>query len=315
MSLQYIRAVAALLVVLWHTGWTRSVLGQSGVDLFFVVSGFVMMLVSRRERSPIRFGVARLMRIVPLYWAVTLVAACVVQSSRTKIASSLLFWPTNLFPVVIQGWSLNLEMTYYAMFAIALLWSRRWRVPILALQLILVCIVLPALFSASKPLQIWSNPLAFEFLTGAGLYAVWMRGAVPIGWKAWLVVMAGCAVLAATHFLGGAPEGWLRVVAWGMPALAIVMGSLGIERSGQLPRVPLLGRLGEASYSIYLTHILVLSLVGGLLRHLWAPFAVLLAIPLTCAVGWAVYLGFEQPILKLSKRLLRPRWASQAVVS
>ena len=310
-SLQYIRAIGAILVVLSHTGWTGLVIGQSGVDLFFVVSGFVMMLVSGRERSPIRFVLSRWARIVPLYWAVTLLIACIASVPTPKLVASLLFWPASPFPVVIQGWSLDLEMAYYAFLAVSLLGPRRWRVQILAAEMFILCVVLPALLPHSEPVHLWSNPLAFEFLTGAALYGAWVRGAVPTGGRAWLVVIAGAAALVATHFLGDAPEGWVRVVAWGMPALAIVMGSLGIERGGQLPRVALLERLGEASYSIYLTHLIALGFVAGLLGQLWTPVAAAVVISFTCAVGWAVYRYAERPLDRLFKRMLRAVWTDQ----
>ncbi len=315
MSLQYIRAVGAIMVVLWHTGWTRSFVGQSGVDLFFIVSGFVMMLVSGRERSPLRFAVSRWTRIVPLYWAVTFVAAFLDHPPATKLITSLLFWPASPYPVVIQGWSLNLEMAYYALFAVALVGPIRWRVPILAVAIGVLCVVLPVLLPPSRPLQALSDPLAVEFLAGAALYVAWVRGAVPAGAGAWLLLLAGGLALGATHFLGGGAEGWFRVAAWGIPALAIVTGCLGIERSGHLPRLPLLGALGEASYSIYLTHVVAMSFVAGPLHRLWAPIAVSIALPYTCAIGWAVYRGFELPLHHLSKRTIRSIWVKDLTPS
>ncbi len=97
-----------------------------------------------------------------------------------------------------------------------------------------------------------------------------------------------------------------------MPALAIVMGSLGLEQSGQLPRIALLERLGEASYSIYLTHLVALGFVAGPLRQLWAPLAVAIVVPWTCVVGWAVYRGFEKPFDRLSKTIMRMLWPKPA---
>lgn len=308
MSIQYIRALAAVAVVVWHTGWARTVLGQSGVDAFFVVSGFIMMLVSGRENSPGKFGLSRLLRIVPLYWAVTLVVAWLDGPSGSFLASSLLFWPDRIFPVVIQGWSLNLEMMYYLLFALSLLAPSRLRVPVLAGQMIVLCVVLPALFQLSRPLSAWSDPLAFEFLAGTVLFVLWQREWLPVGAAAWVMLSAGVATLASTHLLGGAPAGWLRVAFWGVPAVAIVAGGLGIEASGQLPQSRLLGALGEASYAIYLTHNVVRYYVAGPLFHLWAPVAVAVVVVVACAIGWVVHRGFELPMHRAAKRAVAFVW-------
>lgn len=303
-SIQYVRAIAALVVIVWHTGWSRTVLGQSGVDLFFVVSGFVMMLVSGREGSPASFGMARLSRIAPLYWGVTLLIALIDHAPVQKIMTSLLFWPDGRFPIVIQGWSLNLEMSYYVMFASTLLAPVRWRVPILCAEMLIVCVVLPVIAPSSKVIAAWASPQAFEFLAGTGLYLLWQRQRLPIGWTAWLIGMLGVGALMSTHLLGGAPEGWMRVGLWGVPTLVIVGAGLGIERGGQLPHSKLLEKLGEASYSIYLTHFLVIRSIGGVLVALWAPVAVSLAILLSCLLGLAVHQLFERPVYRWSSGVL-----------
>lgn len=303
-SIQYVRAIAAFAVIVWHTGWARTVLGQSGVDLFFVVSGFVMMLVSGRESSPISFGMARFVRIAPLYWAVTLLIAVIDHAPIQKIVTSLLFWPDEQFPLVIQGWSLNLEMSYYALFASTLLAPVRWRVPMLFAEMLIVCVVLPMIAPSSKALATWANPQAFEFLAGAGLYLLWQRQHLPIGWMAWLIGAFGVGALMSTHLLGGAPEGWLRIGLWGVPAVVVVAAGLGIERARQLPRSRLLEKLGEASYSIYLTHFLLIRAIGGALVALWAPVAVSLMVVIACVLGTAVHQLFERPVHRWSSDIL-----------
>ncbi len=310
-SIQYIRALGALIVVVWHTGWSRSFLGQSGVDLFFVVSGFVMMLVSGRENSPARFMLARLLRVVPLYWAVTLGVAAILRPSAAELVQSLLFLPVGAFPVVIQGWSLNLEMSYYALFALSLLAPPRWRLAALAVAIGAMCGVLPLVAAPGGMVAAWANPMAVEFLAGAGLFALWQRGLVPAGVSAWAVGVVGAAVLLGTHALGGGLLGWPRVALWGLPAVAIVAAGLGIERAGQLPRLTLVGALGEASYAIYLTHLAVLWVIGPVLVSLWAPVAVAIAVVVTCVVGWAVHRAFERPMHRWTSAWVRRRWPAR----
>ncbi len=314
-SIQYIRAIASIAVVGWHTGWSYTILGQAGVDLFFVLSGFVMMLVSERENTPRRFGLARIARIVPLYWAVTIVVALVDETSSGRLITSLLFWPDGAFPLVIQGWSLNLEVMYYLIFALTLAAPARIRLRLLALGMLSICFVLPLAAPGREPLATWSSPLAFEFLAGACLYRVWRAGRVPSGAAAWAIGIAGAALLATSHLLDrgtGLPV-WTRLALWGVPALAIVAAGLGIERAGQLPRIPLLSILGDASYSIYLTHILAMSVVYEPLNTLWAPVALALGIAWACLVVCAVHFALDLPAYRMTRtwlKHLRPRRAN-----
>lgn len=315
-SIQYVRAIASVIVVGWHTGWSYTVLGQAGVDLFFVVSGFVMMLVSGRERSPGRFAVARLLRIVPLYWAVTLIVAFLDSSAAAKVVTSLSFWPDGGFPLVIQGWSLNLEMMYYLLFALALFGPSRLRVRLLVVEFVILCVVVPLVLPINEVVTAWANPIAIEFLAGACLYRLWQADYIPIGAAAWTMGIAGTVVLCMTHLLGGAPAGWPRVAFWGIPALAIVAAGLGIERAGQLPTIKILEELGEGSYSIYLTHLLALRFIAAPLYPLWAPVALALAAIWCCVAGYLVHRAIELPTYRLTAAWLRRYWPKRlALVS
>jgi len=173
-SIQVLRAVAAIGVVFTHAitrlstsfpGASEHALftglggqltvGDAGVDLFFVISGFIMLHVHRndfgRPGAPLRFMLRRILRIVPIYWLLTTLALVFLifapQLFTTHyrgiylpwIVGSYLFLPIappdwNATPVVGVGWTLNYEMFFYAVFAGALLLPRR-----LGLQLIFVC--------------------------------------------------------------------------------------------------------------------------------------------------------------------------------
>ena len=155
-SIQILRAVAALGVVALHVsheGATRLgarnplpdfSVGAAGVDLFFVISGFIMVYASdalfARAGAPAYFFTRRLARIVPLYWAATAAAVvCFVafryagaleQLSWQTFVASLLFvpWPRPdgaMLPVHMLGWTLNFEMFFYVVFALALMLTRR----------------------------------------------------------------------------------------------------------------------------------------------------------------------------------------------
>ena len=118
--------MAAFAVVAMHTGWTRSSLGAAGVDVFFVISGFIMVYVSRRETTPAGFLRARVARVVPLYWLVTMVTMALRHDAGpARLLCSLAFWPHAGFdgrddPVIIQGWTLNYEAFFYGLFSVIL---------------------------------------------------------------------------------------------------------------------------------------------------------------------------------------------------
>src|SRR4051812_41188007 len=132
LSIQYLRAVATLTVVAAHATASLFDFGEAAVSLFFVISGFVMVYVSRRETTPAAFLWARFVRVVPLYWAITLFVGLTYGSEATHLLLSLALWPHpgpagQGWPVVGQGWTLVFEVFFYVVFAATLLGSARIR--------------------------------------------------------------------------------------------------------------------------------------------------------------------------------------------
>src|SRR5262245_17640204 len=144
LEIQILRAVAALAVVVMHIGtelryWGKATIswtdvGNAGVDLFFVISGFIMVFIAwnrfGHRDAPVDFFARRLIRIVPLYWLVTTGYVLAGSFPTRRIVTSYLFVPdfsTNAapLPVVLQGWTLNFEMFFYLVLAVALLLPRR----------------------------------------------------------------------------------------------------------------------------------------------------------------------------------------------
>lgn len=299
LSIQYLRGLAAVAVVAHHTDRMPTGLGQAGVDVFFVISGFVMVHVSGREPSPMEFLRARVMRLVPLYWLVTLAAAAILGVIDTAhILLSLAFWPhlapDGLWaPVLWQGWSLNFEMQFYILFAATLLLPERRR--LLALTGMIATLagltVVASLIKGDTAFNFF--PIVLEFLAGTWLCRAWQRGwlqRLPAG----TLLTAGLALLLVqAQWLTPIP--W-RCLQWGVPALLVVAGSVGLEASGHLPAVPGFRVLGDASYSLYLTHTLLLASLHPIL----APLPAVVAIPggvLACvALGLLVHHLVERPL-------------------
>ncbi len=132
-SIQTLRALAALSVLFYHESSTKFTVGAVGVDIFFVISGFIMGTIGYRE-TPLDFMMKRIIRIVPLYWLVT-AAVCLVSlipgvfhqfsCDLPSLLQSLFFIPYvnqagHIEPLMVPGWTLNYEMFFYAVFAVGL---------------------------------------------------------------------------------------------------------------------------------------------------------------------------------------------------
>ena len=339
-SIQVLRAVAAIGVVFTHAitrlsttfpGASDHALftgaggqltaGDAGVDLFFVISGFIMLHVHRndfeRPRAPLRFMTRRILRIVPIYWFLTTVALAVlifapqVFTTHYKgiylpwIVGSYLFLPVappdwNATPVVGVGWTLNYEMFFYAVFAGALLFSRR-RGLLLIFQGFGCLVALGMVWKPSVPwLGLVTNWLLLDFLMGIAI-AWWMlsRGRLspaPIC----ALVSIGVACLAATIVWPPPEEGPVRFLLWGIPAACIVLGMSSVNipegRFGKLMSV-----LGDASYSIYLFQFFALPAWARAMRIAGAevfPFDanVLGLTVLVTASGYLCWLLLERPL-------------------
>ena len=335
-NVQALRALAALMVVFVHLEYFAERLvgdgalfawGHAGVDLFFVISGFIMVYTTAgRPVTSLGFIGQRLVRIVPLYWLVTLavfalalVAPQLMQATRAdgmELLKSLAFIPfekSNGFthPVAYVGWTLNYEMAFYALFAVALLATRR----AVGIGLLMAVLVAAALYGevfdpdATIP-EFYTEPIILEFALGMGLGMLW--GRLPQGGGLLLLPLALLfAVILAGPLLWPHAD---RAFAFGLPAAGIVLGALMLEKGERAAGSAWVQRLGDASYAIYLTHFFVtqaaikacemLGLEGGAL--VWAMLATLAAV---VAVGLAVHLLVEKPLA----RLLRGRRASPPI--
>jgi exopolysaccharide production protein ExoZ len=243
-----------------HTG-----VGQAGVDIFFVISGFVMVYVSR-DRTPLAFWRDRIRRIVPLYWFYTLLMALLAlvvpgllrtaEFDAEHLAQSLLFIPAYhptkewaVWPVLVQGWTLNYEMFFYAVFG-ALLTLRRL-VPALAVAFVALVAAGAILNPQGAVASVYTNPLLLEFLAGALIGRAYLAGLLPGRAGGW-----ACLGLALVIFALPLP----RIIGWGVPAALIVIAAVTLETGRANPHLRL---LGDASYSIYLSHTFTLGVIGA----------------------------------------------------
>ncbi len=335
-AIQALRGVAALAVVLYHArqelAWRHIPVplpdipaGAAGVDLFFVVSGFVMVHASRplfgEPRAIVTFLARRIARIVPLYWFFTFARVLHIAISNrhsvllndlpSHLFHSLSFIPAGIgtFPIVVQGWTLDFEMFFYLCFACCL--PLRAGAGLLTLCGGLIGLALLGGFGViDGPAAAICNPQLLEFV--GGVLIGWLHARrIRIGlFAAALAAAAAVAALLATAPVLDSLAPW-RGVVWGMPATAIVAGAT-LARGGARPAWPRpLLRLGDASYSLYLSHMLVFSMTAQLaLRVAVAnPLGALLylgsSIGLALCAGFAVHRWIEVPITRVCGSLLR----------
>jgi len=320
-SIQYLRGLAATGVVVFHACQRAGLdfgVGAAGVDLFFVISGFIMWVVSdARPLTPMGFVARRIERIVPLYWVVTLATAALaifvprafpnMQASLGHVLGSLFFVPHRdatgqIYPLIVPGWSLNYEMFFYAIFALALAMASRVRLVFMA-AVMLGLVAAGRLHASSSPAwQTYTDPMLLEFLAGVVLgFAYTRRASLPAP-LCLLLIAAGVAGYAATPLMSLHIADW-RILQWGLPALAIVTGAVLFERAGKVPYLRLPHFVGDASYSIYLAHGFAVSAVFRVLGQGRLPAAAEVAAATLCGLiaGAAVYLLVERPLLKLVK--------------
>jgi len=367
-SLQVLRGFAACAVVLHHalraltvklpdsldkagSAWAPSgafvELGAMGVDVFFILSGFLMVYIAEPyfagRRSPLHFLKQRLFRIWPLYAFVTafMCAQLAFEALQTGTLpfdltlarlGSFIFLPSFnenglLQPILGVGWTLNYEMYFYLLFAAILVSGPRFAV--LKLGVALATAFLVGLLLPPSAVGVFlSNPIVFEFLLGAlvaaGLTSKRFRPRYP---AAWISAGVGLALLFALTPDALTPNGWngSRVLYYGAPALLIFIGFLAFAPNMKWPHWIRL--IGDASYSIYLVHILVIYRVAfrifpvvepSALSQMSIVIAASAALVASIVAGLATYFLIERPVVSLlrkgsfdlnARRMLRGREA------
>jgi exopolysaccharide production protein ExoZ len=350
-NIQILRGIAALMVVVHHfTVMTRpysgtdSILryhyladvGASGVDIFFCISGFVMMMMvvanlqAEGGFRALDFMMWRAIRILPMYWILTtafiaLILTCnalngsfasvfTMPLQAKFLITSYLLLPSyipgsnTIAPILFQGWTLSYEFYFYFAVAVSACLFKKLSHIALALTAEIV-----GLFVAFRVLPVskfaiqsfLSNAIVLEFLLGAGIFLLFRSGRkFPRS-----CALLGAFGLLATIYLP-ALHGH-RALLWGIPAALIVLGMVTGDR--KVRGSHLLMRLGNASFSIYLLHLLPLYLYGALLlsgdiaSNHGQYLAIAVSVIATVLAGMAVYQWIEKPVTARLNDLYRER--------
>jgi len=333
-SLQILRAVAATSVVYCHIDVNPD-FGTFGVDIFFVLSGFVMAMVIAGGQRPWDFAASRIARIVPLYWLLTTgvlaLAAwkpALFNSTTANLPNylkSLFFVPYfkengELHPMLAVGWTLNYEMFFYGCILVAIGLSRRFYLGITLALLLLAYAVGSAAPVGREAGTFLANTLIFEFAFGMLAFHLRERGWVPATSApvSLALILAAYVLMAVCEVRGWADLRWL---VFGLPSVLILLAAVNLEPSRLLQGrwlAAVLAKVGDASYATYLSHAFVVSALRKIVDeklHLfdpYTPWGVVLLIGIALAVGQGLYILFDRPLSRWCRRLLIPPVAKQA---
>jgi exopolysaccharide production protein ExoZ len=334
-NVQVLRGIAATLVVWVHTQeliasdvlphWLRT-FGYGGVDLFFVISGFIMVRTTQnKDARPIAFWRKRIFRVAPLYYCSTflVVALSIIvpelmnttQPEFAQTLKSLLFvpfekTPDRVYPVYYLGWTLNYEMFFYGLFGASLFLPRRVRVAAIIVVIVSLALAGSHIGNVSDhgvAPYFYTRPILLDFVLGV-LVASYFHAPLRLPNQLLLWICLGCG--AAWFVFGGqvfsfgnaasAPptDTFLR---FGIPAALIVAGAVGLEKSGTRVGNSIMRGSGDASYSLYLSHYFFVGAVIAIAAWLElgdGARAVLAAFTMASAIGigFAVYHLVERPL-------------------
>jgi len=337
-AIQALRFLAAFMVIVLHStfyaaerldsGFPLYTPGGSGVRLFFVISGFVMIVSTVRLRNaPVGwavFAMKRAIRIAPMYWIATTIklaallsAPAVVLHARgdwTYIVKSYLFLPAlnvdgEIAPLLGVGWTLIFEMFFYALFAAAM----ALRLPPLpSVGAVLAALSLASLLKTDvgPPAAVYADPIVLDFLFGMIAATLILKGRrLPDGLAAVAVAVSLTQLFVPWLVMGVTPLARALV---GVFAFLAVYGSASLQPrlAGRIPSSVLF--LGAASYCLYLFHPLTAPLAPTLLRKagwIWPHLSVALSIVIALAAGSAAHLLAERPLTRLAAGAAARRFA------
>lgn len=335
-NVQYLRAIAAIMVALHHYSdayrsyfgldWPDYQVGAFGVDIFFVISGFIMWTIAAsRPTSPGGFLKRRIIRIVPLYWAVTIFITMVNtddglqimwNTDYERLIRSLFFipqWnethPGMVAPNLLVGWTLNLEMMFYVLFAAALFLPARFRLWSLCGVLVFLALLNPLTGKTREPvIELYSMSIVVEFALGMLLgwyylngFEKWQQHSKASVMGLGLFVLAIFILLMRDHLFD------VRLIYWGIPAFLICVGGLLLEPLSAKRPIRLFKFLGDASYSIYLTHLMAMVIGSRMIRHTIGEthpgVGFILEVVIAVIFGSIVYILFEKPVTRVTRKV------------
>ncbi|WP_440492988.1 acyltransferase family protein [Serratia sarumanii] len=353
-SIQYLRGIAALLVLFFHLRFDLNNLyiqkdigdilfgnGAFGVDLFFVISGFVIMYATEKKETMqgIKYVIRRFFRIYPM------LVSCIVfyflfiytSDNYNLFFRSLIPLNSNYsagspffgYNLLMPAWTLTYEIAFYALFLMSLSISHKYRGFICFLLIILcVCLIQKTMngtitfnahnsFSFSPesifhaPLTLLASPMFLDFAYGLLIFFIIKNyGSLIVRYRAEFIITSNMVILICLYLLMTNKIYGHGPTALGFLGAAIVLSLLTIEKAGALPYSKALSFLGDISYSIYLTQAVIFEFIDRYSIQL--PFGVTSGIPrflmltiIVIGISYVTYRLIELPFVRLGKTIIK----------
>jgi len=343
-SIQILRGIAALLVVVVHAVKMSEIylgtypsffdlgqlkyIGGIGVDIFFVISGFIMCQMTYRKpitnwHALIQFAKARFYRIVPLYWLLTLLFAAVLLIAPSvfnrlvfdwwHLLNSMLFIPYQVDsgkwnPVIAQGWTLTFEFLFYSIFVFSLFFFKKNGSLVTVAIITIIYVVFFGQEFDSVFQRLFAEPRLIEFSYGVLLAVLYNARVCLFSQKLFICINMIYLVLTVFYILNVEIEGSFRGIFWGITSLLIVSNFLIFEKFFKKRNFKLLSLVGDSSYSLYLVHNIVLAVLAKgfsiLLPSINSYLFILFSIVFSILFGIFVYKVIERPLMNKTKKIM-----------
>lgn len=331
LSVQYMRAIASILVLMHHAAWKGEQystnpmdwfhVGTSGVDLFFIISGYIMChVVTAKKQSFVIFLKSRCARILPLYWLLTTIALFgfiffpeKINSSGgvTDILNSYILFPTNNKYLIQNGWTLSYEFYFYVIFSIGFFFDGicKYVVPA-AIIIFLVIIGAVLAIPASSTCNFFFSFFLLEFVYGIIAFLILKKIKFS---KYTSVCMLLLSIVCMVYVNINGFSGY-RVLYYGLPCFVLFVSLVSLERFCQIYKnnwiLRFFEKLGESSYSLYLVHPFVLVVLSVILYRAgiasYGLVFILTLISCSMALGHCCYYFLEKKIsLSIGTRRVR----------
>lgn len=284
--------------------------GSWGVDIFFVISGFIMMYVTENNHK--HFLLKRIIRIVPLYWIITFGVFTLAifypyllnntTANFEHLFKSLFFIPFNKndtghFPVLFLGWTLNFEIIFYILFSVSLFFSKNNKF-IICSVLIILFLFLNFTFSEKDFIfSAYSNYIFLEFIFGMMAYKIWKKfnnTSSISSLNHFLFLLTAFLIVVILNSISST-----RTIIFGIPSFLLLIYFLFFLKDIKFPKTLVI--LGDASYCMYLLHPYIIQFFYKILDlgkyELFLQIGVtIIIIVLVCAISILIFRFIEMPI-------------------
>ena len=321
-SLQILRFIAATSVVYFHIDFDPR-FGYFGIDIFFVISGFVIALIVTNKESASHFAISRITRIVPIYWLLTtilLIGICVLPQyfANATIAhanfqnyiKSLFFIPyfgaNGMYPLLSVGWTLNYEMFFYICVWLSLLITKRYVLVAAFFLLLLSYLIFGNYFDIEVMEEFFGKEVIFEFILGFFAYFLYSVKFFKMKANILFFIIALTTYILMAYFESIGYSG-NRLLLYGIPSSLLVLSVTKLEALFHNQKNLLISifiNLGDASYATYLTHWFVIVFFREIFYkkfdfyNFYSITGVFITIIIVLLVGQFTYKYLDRPLNK-----------------